>query len=103
MRLKFGDTLRELFCLSDQSALIDMSSEEIPYENCANPHARDQDINQTNPYENEMDSTYRDLAGSGASPVICSATTVLEVYEFKTLTKPCYQRDMLIFCQISAS
>ena len=38
------------------------SSEEIPYQSCANPDARNQNINRANLHENEMVSTYCDWA-----------------------------------------
>ena len=44
-------------------------SEGIPFETCANPPARDQNINRANLYEKEMAKTYRDFNCSGASPV----------------------------------
>ena len=39
-----------------------------PFKTCANPQARDQNINRGNLYENEMVLTYHNLHFSGASP-----------------------------------
>ena len=43
-------------------------SEGNPLKICTNPHARDQELNRANLYENEMVQIYRDLNCSGESP-----------------------------------
>ena len=45
-------------------------SERIPFKTCANPQARNQNINRANAYENRMVQADRDLNCSGASPIL---------------------------------